>query len=213
VEREIKTKVAFKLIGERHEDMWIDGVQHNVKELFIYLIKKIGLEEEARASGCEIAITVDGAKLYDYCIHVTCGFKMMDKDACDPLTVNMLLPTIKSSNNDFPITSIIAKDNTSAYNKFLRHVFDFSQELQDVGIPEPGWKPFCVYEPKYMKSSQLCINRGGAAKQIPYFCHLYQKHSDDIARPNQTVCGKCARIYGSGSCYHYPMMDADVIQK
>jgi hypothetical protein len=31
VEREMKTKVAFKLIGERHDDMWIDGVQLNVK--------------------------------------------------------------------------------------------------------------------------------------------------------------------------------------
>jgi hypothetical protein len=28
-------KVAFKLIGERHDDMWIDGVQLNVKELLI----------------------------------------------------------------------------------------------------------------------------------------------------------------------------------
>jgi hypothetical protein len=39
VEREMKTKVSFKLIGERHEDMWIDGVQLNFKELLIYLIK------------------------------------------------------------------------------------------------------------------------------------------------------------------------------
>jgi hypothetical protein len=37
----MKTKVAFKLIGERHDDMWIDGVKLNVKELLIYLIKKM----------------------------------------------------------------------------------------------------------------------------------------------------------------------------
>jgi hypothetical protein len=43
--------VAFRLIGERHDDMWIDGVQLNVKELLIYLIKHLGLEEKARASG------------------------------------------------------------------------------------------------------------------------------------------------------------------
>jgi hypothetical protein len=53
----------------------------------------------------------------------------------------------------------------------------------------------------------------GATKQIPYFCHLCQKHSEDIACPNQTVCGKCARICDTGSCYHYTMMDADVIHK
>jgi hypothetical protein len=213
VEREMQTKVAFKLIGERHDDMWIDGVQLNVKELLIYLIKKIGLEEKARASDCEIAIMVDGAKLDDYCIHVTCGFKMTDKDARDPLTGKLLLPTIQSSNNGFPITSIIAKDNKSTYNKFLRHIFECGQELRDDGIPELGWKPFRVSEPQDMKSSQLCMNRGGAAKQIPYFCHLCQKHSDGIARPNQTVCGKCARICESGSCYHYPMMDSDVTKK
>jgi hypothetical protein len=47
------------------------------------------LEEKARASGCEIATTVDEAKLDDYCIHVRCcGFKMTDKDARDPLVVD-----------------------------------------------------------------------------------------------------------------------------
>jgi hypothetical protein len=81
VEREMKTKVSFKLIGERHEEMWIDGVQLHAKEVLICLIKHFGLEEKARASSCEIAITLDGAKLDDYCIHVTCGFKMTDKCA------------------------------------------------------------------------------------------------------------------------------------
>jgi hypothetical protein len=138
---------------------------------------------------------------------------MTDKDARDPLTGKLLLPTIQSSNNAFPITSIIAKDKKSTYNKFLRHIFEFGQELRDDGIPELGWKPFRVSEPQDMKSSQMCMNRGGAAKQIPYCCQLCQKHSDDIDRPNQTICGKCARICETGSCYHYPMTDSDVIKK
>jgi hypothetical protein len=46
------------------------------------------IEKKARESGCEIAITVDGAKLNNYCIHVTCRFKMMDKDAHDPLDID-----------------------------------------------------------------------------------------------------------------------------
>jgi hypothetical protein len=143
------------------------------------------LEENVRASGCEIAITVDGAKLDDYCIHVTCGFKMTDKDAHDPLDFDedddplkrgkLLLPTIQSSKNAFPITSIFTKDKKSTYNKFLRHIFEFGQELRDVGIPELGWKPFRVSEPQYMKSIQLCMNRGGAAKQIPYVLSLVPK--------------------------------------
>jgi hypothetical protein len=122
VECEMQTKVSFKLIRERHEDMWIDGVELDVKNFLIYLITHFGLEEKARASGCNIDITVDGAKLHDYCIHVTCGFKMTDNDARDPLDVDeddplkrgkLLLPTIQSSKNAFPITSIITKDNKS----------------------------------------------------------------------------------------------------
>jgi hypothetical protein len=54
VELEMQTKVAFKLIGERHDDIWIDAAQLSVKELLIYLIKHFGLEEKARASGCEL---------------------------------------------------------------------------------------------------------------------------------------------------------------
>jgi hypothetical protein len=59
VDQEMKTKVAFKLIGEHHDGMSIDGVQLNIKELLIYLIRKNGFKEKARASVYEIAITVD----------------------------------------------------------------------------------------------------------------------------------------------------------
>jgi hypothetical protein len=94
---------------------------------------------------------------------------MTDKDARDPLTGKLLLHTIQSSNNGFHITSIIAKDNKSTYNKFLQNIFEFGQELRDDGIPELGWKPFRVSKPQDMKRSQLCMNPGGSAKQIPYF--------------------------------------------
>jgi hypothetical protein len=71
---------------------------------------------------CEIAITVDGAKLDDYCIHIICGFKMMDIDAREPLIIDENYPlkrgklfsvTMKSERNSFPITSLIAKDNNA----------------------------------------------------------------------------------------------------
>jgi hypothetical protein len=39
------------------------------------------------------------------------------------------------------------------------------------------------------------------------------KNSDYIACPNQTVCGKCARICDKALCYHYPMIDYGVVQK
>jgi hypothetical protein len=218
VEREMKMKVSFKVIGERHGDMWIDGVQLGMKEILIYLIEHFGSEENARATGCEIAIMVDGSKLDNYCIHVTCGFKMTDNDPRDTLEVDekdplergkFMLQTFQLYKNAFPITSIIAKDNKSTYNKFLHHIFEVVQEFSDVGVPELRCKPFRVSEPQYMNISQLCMN----AKQIPYFCHLFQKHSDNIGRPNQMPCGKCAQICGKGFCYHYTLMDSNVIRK
>jgi hypothetical protein len=103
------------------------------------------------------------------------------------------------------------KDNKSTYNKFLRHIFESGQELRAVGILELGWKPFRVSEPQYIKISQLCMNLGGAAKKILHVCHLCQKHSDDIARLNQTVCGKWALICETFWCVYYVVYDQDYV--
>jgi hypothetical protein len=62
-----------------------------------------------------------------------------------------------------------------------------------------------------MKSSQLCMNIGGAAKHIPHFCHLCQKHSDVIASPNQIPCGACSQCPGGVVYHQYPMMDNAVL--
>jgi hypothetical protein len=51
---------------------------------------------------------------------------------------------------------------------------------------------------------------GGAAKQIPHLCHLYQKHSDNLARPNQVKCHDYRRN-GNKNCFCYPITDAKEI--
>jgi hypothetical protein len=101
---------------------------------------------------------------------------MTDKDVCDPLVVDdfdplkkgrILFEMIQAEQNAFPFTYMIVKDNKSTYDKFLRHIFEFGQDMRDVGVPELGCKPFRVSEPQDMKISQMCMNRGGAANQIP----------------------------------------------
>jgi hypothetical protein len=138
VERKMKTIVSFKLIGERLQDVWVDGVDLDVKQLLIYLIKHYRLEEKSQTIGCEISITVDGATLDDYCCHITCRFKMTDPDARDPLTGKLLFEVMQSERNGHPYPSLVAKNNKATYDKFLAHVFDFCQELRDHGIPELG---------------------------------------------------------------------------
>jgi hypothetical protein len=210
VERKMKTFVSFKLIGERHQDVCVENVELDLKQCFIYLIKHYGLEEKSLTIGCEISITADGAKLDEYCCRITCCFKITDPDPRDPLTGKLLFEVMQSERNCHSCVSLVAKDNKATYDEFLTHVFDFCQELRGHGISELCWKQFKVAEPKDMKSSQLCTSRGGAANQIPYFCHLCQNHSDDIARPDQLPCSKCVLIKGK-VCYCYSLMDPDVV--
>jgi hypothetical protein len=47
VELELRGHKTSKLIAERFDGTWIDGVALNAKELLIYLLKKYGLEEKA----------------------------------------------------------------------------------------------------------------------------------------------------------------------
>jgi hypothetical protein len=108
---------------------------------------------------------------------------------------------------------MITKDNKAMFDTFLRHIFVFCQEIRENGIPEIGCLPFRVAEPQDMKISQIsqiCMGRGGAAKQIPHFCHLCQKHSDNLARPTQVKCHKCCSN-GNHNCFCYPIADAKKI--
>jgi hypothetical protein len=102
---------------------------------------------------------------------------------------------MQSERNYIPTVYIISNDNKVTHYKFLTHIFEFRQVLRTIGIPELGYRKFCVADPQHMKSSQLCMSRGGSARQITHFCHLCQTHSDDIAHPNQLDCvtSSCAR--------------------
>jgi hypothetical protein len=139
VEREMMSQSSFQLIGEAHQDVWGGGFELDVKELLIYIITHYGLEEKARETGCEISITVDGAKIDDYC---SCGFKLTDKDSRDPLSGRLLFDTMQSERNCIPSVSIIFKDNKAKYDRFLTHIFEFGNELRTVGIHELGYNSF-----------------------------------------------------------------------
>jgi hypothetical protein len=129
------SKVSFKLIGDAHHDVWVDDVELDVKELLIYIITHYGLEAKARATCCEISITIGDTKLDDYCCHITCGFNITNKDSKDPLSGRLLFDTIQSERNCIPIVSIIDKDNKATYDRFLTHRFEFGNQLITVGIP------------------------------------------------------------------------------
>jgi hypothetical protein len=219
VEEVMMKEMDFTIITARHNDIWIDGVEIDVKKLLIYLVNRYGLSKKARTVGIEVTITVDSAKLDEYCYHTTSVWKFTNISNGDPLIVNntdpdnrlmLRIETIQSERCCFPIITMIAKDNKMTYDKLLRYIFVFCQEIRENGIHELGWLPFRVAKPQDTKSIQLCMVRGCVAKQIPYFCHLCQKHSDDLVRPNQVKYHECCSN-GNNNCFCYPITDAKEI--
>jgi hypothetical protein len=70
---------------------------------------------------------------------------------------------MQSSKRAYPITILLAKENTETYERYIRSIFQFTEKLRTEGLGE--WLPFSVAEPQYMKSLQLCLT----------FCHLCQR--------------------------------------
>jgi hypothetical protein len=120
----------------------------------------------------------------------------------------------------FSDLSLLAKDNKDTYEKYLRPIYEYCDELLTVGVPKKRWKPFLVSEPQDIKSNWLCLKRGGPAKApgVKHFCHLCQIRSDDIALPNQLSCLACLDngpdyYWHDLKCFHRPVMDANTITK
>jgi hypothetical protein len=191
IEKIMQEEINFTVINDRLKKKHVDGVKFGTEQLFRYLVHHFGLSEKAKHTSVEFVITVDGAPLDDHCGHVTIGLKIVDQDAIDTISGKNIfyeLDNMQSCTWCFPIMMLIAKYDKDTYDKYLRDIFEFCDRLRTEGLDE--WKPFKITDPQGMKSLQLCLTRGGAAKWKHYCCHLCQIHSDDIALCNETT-GAC----------------------
>jgi hypothetical protein len=221
VENEMKSEIGWTVISEKHNGKLVDGIKFDHGKLFTYLIEKFHLGEIAKTSSVEMAITVDGATLDDHVHHVTLGFKICDARACDPVTGELLFDQSKADGEEgnlqsaswcFPVICIIAKDDKNTYEKYFREIFEFCQKLRTESFN--GWQPFRISEPQDMKSTQIVLNRGGAAKVKQDFCHLCYCTSTQLALPNQVPCKKCREVVGTiPLCHHHCVCDGDCIAK
>jgi hypothetical protein len=61
-----------------------------------------------------------------------------------------------------------------------------------------------------MKSHQLTLGRGGAAKVVEFFCHLCPLQSEYIAICNEMPCDlvTCSSL-GTGRCHYHDLLDDD----
>jgi hypothetical protein len=108
VGNDMKKQIPLRIIGERFEDTWIDGVELSAKSLLNYLIPRYGLEKKAKTVDVEVFITCDSAKLDDMFCHMTAWWKITDKDTRDPLIIDqedfmkicrLVFDTIQSERN------------------------------------------------------------------------------------------------------------------
>jgi hypothetical protein len=205
IEKIMQKEINFTVINDKFKKKQVDGVKFDTEQLFRDLVHHFGLSEKAKHASVELPITVDWAPLYDQCGHMTIWFKIVDKDAIDPISENnnfRELDSMQSCNWCFPLTMLIAKDDKDSYDKYLRDIFKFCDRLRTEGLDE--WKPFKIADPQDMTLLQLCLTRGGAAKAKHYLCNLYQIQSDDRASCNETT-GSCtyAHTAENGHKFHH----------
>jgi hypothetical protein len=117
----------------------------------------------------------------------------------------------------FPLITIISKVNSRTYSSFFDHIFYFCNKVRDQGMAASDgkqWKPFLITSPHDMKSHQIFLGRGGAAKGpgVIHFCHLCMFTSNEIALSNQVQCVKC-KCKGNTFCLHHDICCAEEIAK
>jgi hypothetical protein len=105
---------------------------------------------------------------------------------------------------------ILAKYNKGTYDKYFHDIFAFCDKVRTTSIN--GCNPFHISEPQDMKSTQIVLDRGGAAKLKENFCHLCYCISTNLALQSQVPCQDFSAA-GITVCLHHPVCDGDCITK
>jgi hypothetical protein len=172
----MKTSFGIKPISSYDESIKAETISFDAESLLRFLLVKFGLEEVAKESSIEIAITADGAQFTNHVGHVTIGYKIIDSRARCPLTNSPLFVEggYQSVDNCFPIRTIMASENRSLFLNQFGDVYGFVKRLGTDGLPHnekgPALRPFTVLAPHDGKAVIEIIGRGGGAKMTEFFC-------------------------------------------
>jgi RecA/RadA recombinase len=193
------------------------------------MLDAFGLTEIARTvGGVQIAITLDGAELFDHASHVMGGVKITDKRARDPShglspieddeMIQSLLGKIQTRDACACLKILFAKDSKTTYDDDFSDMFEYAEQLRTVGIAAsrhgPALKPFDVSLPQDMASFWKALGMGGAAKVKEFFCHLCSCRSSDILQsfsgPNR--CEECDTA-NREQCRHHSVCDTALLER
>ena len=184
----------------------IDGVKFDFNKLLRFILEMFQLDEIARTTGgMKIAITLDGADLSQNIQHVTCGIKVVDPRAVNPITnIPLGLEGVQSRENCFSFKIHLTKDSKTLYRTHFKDFFNWAEQLARRGVRE--YKPFVVASPQDISSFWKSLGRGGACKRDEDFCHCCAIKSSHVITPNIIKCAHCVH-FSNKLCYHHNVCD------
>ena len=202
VHEEMSKMCPYIIINENG----IDGIQFDYDKMLDFIVNMFKLDRiKSTTGGVRIAITLDGADLSRTVQHVTCGIKIVDSRAVNPITgIPIGLEGVQSRENCFACKILLTKDSKMLYCTHFSDFFAWTKQLSTKGVG--GYQPFIVASPQDVSSFWKCIGRGGACKRDEYFCHCCAIKSSDIIVPNLMKCSHCIR-FGNSLCYHHNVCD------
>ena len=209
-----------------------DHVKINTEQLLRYVLKKMGLYTIAQEESIEICISVDAAQL-TLKSHTTAGFKFTDLRSVNLHDIDKTTGKPKymfvqyDNNGEMTYTGCQSRDNCAIAEVFLANeskavmrafgdFFKFTNKLGEVGLPangnEPALKPFKVACPADKSALQKLTGRGGACKQVKYFCTYCACHSDLSLMAHKCgddVCEQFCKPFGRTICRHMAVDDKE----
>jgi hypothetical protein len=91
------------------------------------------LASKKKRGECEIAITIDGAKLGAKINHITFGFKLTNKASRCSITGKLIFSELKNIQSDewsYPETTLFGDDNSETYETQLAGQFGFIRQTR-----------------------------------------------------------------------------------
>jgi uncharacterized protein CbrC (UPF0167 family) len=191
-----------------------NSVKFNVERAVQFLLERHGLWQAVLSEErVLLAATVDGGELSWNLSHVSAGVKIVDPNAKDPVSNELLFgesghDRVQSKFHCYPLHIIIAKDNKQLYQS---HLSDFFRDVNTFEEQHPGLD---VVQEADMCSLIKTLGKGGAMKVKKFACYCCNVHRDDLVKPLDPPCNDCVRLNRTHRpCYHTPICDEALLER
>jgi hypothetical protein len=196
----------------------------NYKKALHLLLKACNLHHLAETTLVKLAITVDGADLFEGRTHVSTGVKIVYEKGVHPVTKQpFIVNNVEDDETEFiKVQSLelccimmiaVVTHSKDLYEDVLKDFYDWGKQTQSHGIPEsehgPKLQPSTVLYNNDLKATWYLSQKGGGCKNKTHFCHLCACTSNSLTSYNVDTehCLRCKKK-GREKCYHHEVCDS-----